>query len=72
MRSRVDESLVSLRYPNGQVHQLTLTTAMRLKPGDEFDLYGHHWKAVELTTVPRGAREWQRMLCVLADEDGHA
>ena len=68
MASRSEESLVSLRYPNGRVHEQSLATATRLKPGDEFDLYGHRWKAVELIRLRRGASVWPPMLCVLVDE----
>lgn len=59
------ESLISLRYPNGRVHEAILTTPAELKPGYQFDLYGRHWNAVELLRLPRGSgRDSQRMLCL--------
>ncbi len=59
------ESLISLRYPNGRVHEAILTTPTALTPGDQFDMYGRQWNAVEMLRVPRGGRhEGQRMLCL--------
>ncbi len=66
--SKAEEPLISLRYPNGRIHDETLTTVTGLTAGDRFDLYGRHWKAVGLTTLPRGAHERRRMLCVSTDE----
>lgn len=58
------ESLISLQYPNGRVHEVTLTTPAEVRPGYQFDLYGRRWNAVGLLRLPRGcARESQRMLC---------
>ena len=38
-------SLLSLEYPNGgRTHELESDEEM--KPGQEFDLYGHRWKVV--------------------------
>ena len=36
--------LLSLVYPNGRTHELT--HAQDVKPGEEFDLYGHRWTVV--------------------------
>ena len=59
------ESLISLRYPNGRVHEEALETSSELRPGYEFDLYGRHWSAVALTEVPRSRHHVrQRLLCV--------
>jgi len=66
--SKAEGSLISLRYPNGRIHDEARATATELRPGDRFDLYGRHWKAVGLTRLPRGARERQRMLCVPTDD----
>ena len=56
-------SLISLQYPNGRVHEAVLTTPGELKPGQAFDLHGRHWNAVALTKLPRGSAAAQRMLC---------
>ncbi len=59
------DSPISLRYPNGRVHEAMLTTSAELRPGYQFELYGRHWKAVQLLKPPRGrAFEPQRMLCL--------
>jgi hypothetical protein len=63
------ESLISLRYPNGRVHEASLTTTTELQPGHGFELYGRHWNAVQLLRLPRGrTREAQRMLCLSTAE----
>jgi hypothetical protein len=36
--------LLSLHYPNGRTHELTHTHDV--KPGEEFELYGHRWTVV--------------------------
>ena len=57
-------SLISLKYPNGRIHEVTLATETEVKPGDRFDLYGRSWNAVRLTS-PRGRFEGQpRVLCL--------
>jgi hypothetical protein len=56
-------SLISLQYPNGRVHDAVLTTPGELKPGQAFDLHGRHWNAVALTKLPRGSAAARRMLC---------
>jgi hypothetical protein len=33
-------TFVSLRYPNGRIHNTILTTSEELRPGREFDLHG--------------------------------
>jgi hypothetical protein len=33
-----------LEYPNGRTHRLEVPEEIR--PGQEFDLYGHRWKVV--------------------------
>jgi hypothetical protein len=59
------DSPVSLRYPNGRIHETSLATSEELKPGDRFELYGRHWNAVVLLERPRWkAHEQQRMLCL--------
>ena len=57
-------SLISLQYPNGRVHDATLATEGELKPGQAFELHGRRWRAVELTKLPRGSAAKRRMLCL--------
>ncbi len=57
------ESLVSLQYPNGRLHQTTLSLPQALKPGDEFQLHGRCWQAVKPKPFGRAAREL-RLVCV--------
>ena len=58
------DSPISLLYPNGRVHETTLTTSVELEPGYRFDLYGRSWNAVGLTKLPRGRTQGaQRMVC---------
>src|SRR5690242_5555749 len=38
---QVMETRLSLRYPNGRVHEVALDEP--LKPGQEFELYGRRW-----------------------------
>ena len=58
------ESPITLQYPNGRVHEATLTTSTALMRGYEFELYGRHWKAVRLLELRRGMEhERRRMLC---------
>ena len=58
------DSPISLQYPNGRVHEQTLTTTGALTPGGEFDLYGRHWNAVGLVRLSRWEPGQQRRLCV--------
>jgi len=58
-------SPVSLRYPNGRVHEATLTKPGELMLGDRFELYGRQWSAVGLLNVSRwAAGAPRRMLCI--------
>jgi hypothetical protein len=41
---QVMETRLSLRYPNGRVHEVALDEP--LKPGQEFELYGRRWVVV--------------------------
>ena len=49
MLSSMDEvqSLVSLEYPNGRTHDAMILGQAELQPGQEFDLHGRRWRAVE-------------------------
>ena len=59
------DTLVSLRYPKGRVHEAVVTRTRALRPGDRFDLYGRNWTAVEVIKLPRGREHVpERMLCV--------
>jgi hypothetical protein len=55
--------LVSLRYPNGRSHDAVLRGAGALRPGDEFDLHGRHWRAVGPVPVGRHRLDRSRILC---------
>jgi hypothetical protein len=57
-------SPVSLRYPNGRVHEETLSLPGELRLGDRFELYGRQWSAVELLRPSRRKTGESRMLCV--------
>jgi hypothetical protein len=62
------ESLVSLQYPHGRVHKASLTMPERLKPGDQFELHGRHWRAVgSKPTRSRNTVDLPRLLCVSAE-----
>ena len=59
---------ITLQYPKGRVHEDTLTTWDCLDVGSEFELYGHHWKVVELTSPHSRYDEREtRLLCEIAD-----
>jgi hypothetical protein len=63
------ESLVALQYPNGRVHEASLTVPRALAPGDQFELHGRHWRAV---TNPSRRRPLgpPRLLCVSREVSG--
>jgi hypothetical protein len=56
-------SLLSLQYPNGRTHETESVQEMR--PGQEFELYGHRWKVVGRVGRARGRHTAQqlRLLC---------
>ena len=59
------DSPVSLRYPNGRVHETTLSRSSELRLGDRFELHGRQWSAVKSVKPSRSrAGEPGRMLCV--------
>ena len=58
------DSPVALRYPNGRVHEATLSRPGELRLGDRFELYGRQWSAVELLKPSRWKTGQPRMLCV--------
>jgi hypothetical protein len=61
------ESLVSLRYPNGRIHETALTRARELRVGDQFELHGRQWRAVDSKQKRgRATKPRPRILCVLA------
>jgi hypothetical protein len=57
------ESLVSLEYPNGRTHHATILGEAVLQPGQEFDLHGRRWRAVELGRTRRSSGEPARIRC---------
>ena len=61
------ESLVSLQYPNGRIHETALIRARELRVGDQFELHGRQWRAVESKeNRGRATKQRPRVLCVLA------
>jgi len=64
-------SPISLRYPNGRVHETTLPTSGELRPGDRFDLYGRSWTAAYLLEPSRfRVDDERRMLCLSTSAPG--
>jgi hypothetical protein len=63
------ESLVSLQYPNGRIHEASLTLPRELTPGDQFELHGRQWRVVE-NPSRRRSFELPRLLCVSEEEVG--
>jgi len=69
LRRRVDKqrvpTLISLQYPNGRIHELE--SPQDLKPGQEFEMYGHQWKVVGVSrpagSYRYGRRGERRFLC---------
>jgi hypothetical protein len=61
------ESLVSLQYPNGRIHEASLTLSNGLRPGDQFELHGRHWQAVKSRPTRRYSMEVPRVLCVATE-----
>ena len=61
------ESLISLEYPNGRTHDATLLGEALLEPGQEFDLHGRRWRAVEPRRRRRPPVEPVRILCRAVD-----
>jgi hypothetical protein len=57
------DCLLSLRYPNGRTHDVTLSTDMPVGPGHEFALFGRRWRAVGLVGARRDRSAESRMLC---------
>ena len=57
------ESLVSLQYPNGRIHEASLTLPRALAPGDQFELHGRQWQVVQ-NPSRRRSFELPRLLCV--------
>jgi hypothetical protein len=51
---------LSLRYPNGRVHECSLDR-LDLAPGQEFELYGRRWRADRVLPAER-ARNGPRLL----------
>jgi hypothetical protein len=58
------DELIALRYPNGRVHETAL--GRKLRPGEQFEMYGRTWKAMH-TTTSRLYKGEPRTLCVPAD-----
>ena len=60
----VVETLVALEYPNGRTHEAILFGESALLPGQEFDLHGRRWRAVDLPVRRRPlASDSLRLLC---------
>jgi hypothetical protein len=59
---------IVLRYPNGRLHEESLTTCGPLDAGSDFELYGHAWRVVG-ETVPRSRYDHApvRFVCELAE-----
>jgi hypothetical protein len=59
---------LTLRYPNGRVHEEMLTTWEYLDVGSVFELYGHRWTVVG-TTRPRSRYDHTRtrLVCEVAE-----
>jgi hypothetical protein len=61
------QSLVSLQYPNGRIHETALIRARELRVGDQFELHGRQWRAVDSKQKRgRATKPRPRVLCVLA------
>jgi hypothetical protein len=56
---------VTLRYPNGRTHDATLDRELR--PGDQFELYGRRWVAVNSRQGRTRTNAVRRVLCVPAE-----
>jgi hypothetical protein len=56
---------VSLEYPNGRIHEATVTRETPLEPGQEFQLHGRRWRAISRTAKTRRslANRDASMLC---------
>ena len=66
-RALTDE-LIALRYPNGRVYETAL--ARKLRPGEQFEMYGRTWTAMRTKTSTKTSRLYKgepRTLCVPAD-----
>jgi hypothetical protein len=60
------ESLVSLQYPNGRIHETALIRAREIRVDDQFELYGRQWRAVDSKqNRGRTTKLRARVLCVL-------
>jgi len=65
------DSPISLQYPNGRVHETTLSTPGELRPGYHFELYGRHWNALYLLESSRWkVDDERRMLCLSTSSPG--
>ena len=49
------ETLVSLRYPNGRVHETAVDR--KLRAGEHFQMYGRTWTAVQQRRHGNGRRQ---------------
>jgi hypothetical protein len=54
---------VKLRYPNGRIHEAIIERDTPLEPGDEFEMHGRRWQAIE-----RGRQRASRLQVVENDE----
>ena len=62
------ETRISLRYPTGRVHEETLSTWNPVEVGSQFELYGHTWRVVALTSPQsRFDHKLTRLVCEIAD-----
>ena len=59
------ETLVSLRYPNGRVHETAVDR--KLRAGEHFQMYGRTWTVIQTKKTRKREKAEPRTLCVLAD-----
>jgi hypothetical protein len=56
---------VSLEYPKGRTHEVTVSAQRELRLGDEFEMFGRHWRADRILRERVGRGGWEsRMACV--------
>jgi len=61
--------LVSLRYPDGQIHETRVSGLRTLHPGFEFSAFGRRWRVVEAQAVTRDDQEAELMVCDCVGHD---
>lgn len=56
------EFSVSLRYPNGQTHETTISLPSTVRAGFEFSAFGRRWRVVESHAAGDG-EDARPMIC---------